>query len=216
MAKSRTVEEGDHLADLAWRHGFKELKPLLDEPKNRALAKRKNPNILEPAEQVELPDPKPKTVKLAIDTKHVFVRPSMNARLRLKLAGILGAKLKVTSASASIDGDPSTPLTVGDDGKATLPIPPLTREVGLMLSLEGKDARDVEWTCRVGARRVEFEPGAFARLRNLGYYRPDVMYALQDRERISAIEEFQHDHKLTVNGKLDAATTKKLEEIHGS
>jgi hypothetical protein len=209
------VQEGEHLAMLAAQAGFAELKPLLDDPHNQAIAARRHPNILEPDETVFVPDRRPKTESVATGASHALTVRRLKAELRLKLAGFLGAKLDVARAEARIDGGSATPVTVGDDGAATVPIQPRSREVRLSVELKDEEARAIEWTCRAGARRAEHEPGALARLRNLGYYR--VVEADRDpRERRSAIEEFQHEHQLPLSGELDAATIQKLIDVHGS
>jgi peptidoglycan hydrolase-like protein with peptidoglycan-binding domain len=62
--------------------------------------------------------------------------------------------------------------------------------------------------------RIEGDEGAFARLRNLGYYRA-VPADTDARERRAAIEEFQFDQGLTLSGTMDDDTRAKIEEIYG-
>jgi hypothetical protein len=211
------VKEGDHLAAIADRNGFAEVKPILDDPQNKALAARRHPCILEPGETLVVPDPRPKEASLPTERIHKIEVRRLKTVLRLKLADVLGAALQVAHAGVSLDGGKPADVAMGKDGKVNLPIPIHTQKVELTAELDGEDAPALRWTCRVGyLRRAEHKPGAFARLENLGYYRPDVPSEREPHERSSAIEEFQLEHSLKVNGKLDAATVDKLIEVHGS
>ncbi|MEJ7714115.1 MAG: peptidoglycan-binding domain-containing protein [Pyrinomonadaceae bacterium] len=61
---------------------------------------------------------------------------------------------------------------------------------------------------------VEEVSGQLARLINLGYYRgPSERQG--NAELLSAIEEFQCENNLTVDGKCGPKTQAKLKEIHG-
>jgi hypothetical protein len=62
---------------------------------------------------------------------------------------------------------------------------------------------------------VNEETGQMARLANLGYYRASLDKPDQD-ELLSAIEEFQCDNKLAVDGDCGPKTQAKLKEVHGS
>src|SRR5262249_22232931 len=61
---------------------------------------------------------------------------------------------------------------------------------------------------------VDEPTGQRARLANLGYYRLPLE-EVDDDEFKSAIEEFQCEHGLTVDGKCGRQTQDKLKNVHG-
>ena len=61
---------------------------------------------------------------------------------------------------------------------------------------------------------VEERSGQQARLANLGYYRGGDE-PIDEDEFLSAVEEFQCEHKLTVDGKCGPLTQAKLVSVHG-
>jgi len=74
---------------------------------------------------------------------------------------------------------------------------------------------DVDATLRVGhLDPVEETSGQIARLRNLGYYRGPADGSDLKLMR-AAIEEFQCEHGLTVDGVCGPQTQSKLREVHG-
>ena len=60
---------------------------------------------------------------------------------------------------------------------------------------------------------VEEKSGQLARLTSLGYY--DGPKEAPDDQFQSAVEEFQCEHQLPVNGLCNAQTQAKLMQIHG-
>jgi hypothetical protein len=67
---------------------------------------------------------------------------------------------------------------------------------------------------------VDKTPGQKARLNNLGYFAgPLEEKKGEEKENktlfLSAIEEFQCDHGLAVDGKCGPATQAKLKQVHG-
>jgi N-acetylmuramoyl-L-alanine amidase len=61
---------------------------------------------------------------------------------------------------------------------------------------------------------VDTFSGQQARLNNLGYF-PGSSDQDDDPQFLSAAEEFQCDHGLTVDGKIGPKTQAKLKQVHG-
>ena len=61
---------------------------------------------------------------------------------------------------------------------------------------------------------VDESSGQVARLANLGYYRGPVDKVDPDEFK-SAVEEFQCENSLTVDGKIGPKTQAKLKTVHG-
>ena len=62
---------------------------------------------------------------------------------------------------------------------------------------------------------VEHSSGQVGRLANLAYYRLPVE-PVDKAEFLSAVEEFQCEQGLTVDGICGSATQAKLKQVHGS
>jgi len=90
MPKSHIVKQGECLTTIAYRYGFRDYHPIHDLPANAALwAKRSNPNILFPGDEVVIPDLKQKRASVATGSLHRFqvTKPKKMLRLRLLVHG---------------------------------------------------------------------------------------------------------------------------------
>src|SRR5262245_18939776 len=204
-----TVQQGDHLSAVAAKFGFYELKTIWDHPSNAALKeKRKDPHILFPGDQIFIPDKVPKTDSAPTTKLHKFQIKNEPLKLKLLLQDVNSQPRANEDCKLDIDGAVTTEKT-GGDGTLTKVIPKTAKVGKLTLS-------DLDVPLLIGhLDPIEESSGQNARLNNLGYEAGDV--DAPDPERLrSAIEEFQCDQNLPVNGICDAATQAKLKEVHGS
>jgi hypothetical protein len=205
---SYTVQKGDHLSALAEKFGFRQVKTIWDHPKNAALkSKRKDPHILHPGDELFIPDKEPKTESRATAQVNKFQLTSEPLKLKLLLQDINSQPRANVDCTLDLDGAVTTEKT-GGDGTIEKVIPK-TAKVG-KLTLP-----DLEVPLLIGhLDPVDEESGQIARLNNLGYEPGDVDAPDAERFR-SAVEEFQCDHDLKVDGVCNAATQAKLKEVHG-
>lgn len=203
-----TIEQGDHVSSLAEQFGFRDLKTIWDHPKNAALKNlRKDPHILFPGDQLFVPDKERKAVSKATTSLHTFKVKSKTLELKLLLEDVNGNPRANEECKLDIGGTVTTEKT-GADGTLTKKIP-RTAKVG-KLTLSG-----LEIPLLIGhLDPVEERSGQIARLANLGYEPGDVDAPDEERVR-SAIEEFQCDEDLPVNGVCGPETQAKLKAVHG-
>jgi hypothetical protein len=220
MASTHIVQAGDHISSLAEKYGFVKYETIWNHPENAELkALRKNPNVLHPGDKVHIPDRELRTVDRAVDARHKFTREIQELNLRIVLNRVYNKPYANTPCTV-VFGAEKTDLT--SDGKAQI-------EHVIDRSLtDGRVA--VKDRIVVGANAVPIDrdvvlkigfldpaeevSGQIARLANLGYYRgPET--PVDDAEFVSAVEEFQCEHELVVDGKCGHLTQAKLVSVHG-
>jgi hypothetical protein len=205
---SYTVQKGDHLSAIAEKFGFRQLKTIWEHPNNAALkSARTDPHILQPGDEIFIPEKEPKAEGRATTAVHTFKLSTEPLKLKLKLQDVNAQPLANQGCKLDVEGAVSSEKT-GGDGTIEKVIAK-TAKVG-KLTLP-----DLEMPILIGhLDPVEEQSGQIARLCNLGYEPGDV--DAPDAERVrSAVEEFQCDHDLPVNGVCDAATQAKLKDVHG-
>lgn len=214
MPTQYKVKPGDHLTAIADRLGLEDTETLLSQPGNSALADRKRPEMLDPDEILAIPDLKPMTFTLATGQRHKLTVKRPKAKLCVGMVTFVGQPSSASAAEVTLEGKPPETKSL-DGGKLDMPIAPACGRATIKLAASDESKPDIAWNLQLGhLPRVESDDGLLARLRNMGYYRT-VADELDERERRSAIEEFQHDQGLTLTGQLDDDTKAKIEEVYG-
>jgi len=220
MAGYYTIKQGDHLSGIADQHGFADYKKIWDHPQNADLKKkRKNPNVLFPGDQLYIPDKETKDYSKPTDQRHKFQVKTTPLKLRIKLDAFYSKPIANTPCDLSIGIDS---VKVTSDGNGIVEqVIPKTAEDGKLtvhqkITVRGQSVpNDFDIPIKIGHLDPETElSGQLGRLSNLGYYRGDLE-PLDDPEFVSAVEEFQCDHGLTVDGDCGPQTQAKLKEVHG-
>jgi N-acetylmuramoyl-L-alanine amidase len=208
------VVQGEHLAAIAEKAGFRDAMTVWNAPENAALRKaRDNPDVLAPGDVIYVPEKEPKTVPRSTDQFHPFVAKIDALKLRIVLLDFDNKPLANVPATLSVEGK-SFELVSNGTGLIQQAIP-RTAKTGRLLV---KDLA-IDLSLQIGhLDPVEEESGWRARLVNLGYYRGWVSDdgEVADKFFSWALEEFQCDTGLKVTGKPDAATLAKLKQAHGS
>jgi Putative peptidoglycan binding domain/LysM domain len=215
MAQIYTVRQGDYLSKISSENGFFDHTIIWNHPNNAELKnKRVNPSVLYPGDQLYIPDKNERVCECPADKTHSFVVEREKLKLRLVLEdqyekAVSGAQCKV------IIGAQDTELTTDDKGKIELQIP-LEAQTGALLIKSEDTPYDGElFSLHIGELDpVDTFTGQQARLNNLGYF-PGSSADTNDPQFLSAVEEFQCDHGLTVDGKSGPNTQAKLKQEHG-
>ena len=213
-----TVEQGDHLPQIADEHGFADWHTIWDDPNNAPLRRqREDPGVLAPGDRLYIPDKTQsdgETVPSS-STARFRVKRSL-PRLRLIVLGFGGKPLASTDCKVTVSGASTTAHT-GADGLVEIDLAPDATEATL-------EANGQSWTLKIGhLDPPETDTGLWARLRNLGYLvdeeaqddepSPD---APPDADALAfAIELFQRDHQLTIDGSDVQSVKDRLREIYG-
>ncbi|HZS55266.1 MAG TPA: peptidoglycan-binding protein [Bryobacteraceae bacterium] len=215
MSKTYTVKQGDHLFGIAEENGFHSYSIIWDHPQNAQLKQtRQNPNILFPGDQVFIPDLELREESRSTNQRHKFQVSTEQLQLRLVLEDVYEKPIAGASCNLIVDGD-SHKLTSDGSGLIELPIQPDAKKAVLIVDSDETPFENVEIPIKIGhLDPVDKLSGQKARLNNLGYFAGDVGGPADDAFE-SAVEEFQCDQNLTVDGKCGPATQAKLKQLHG-
>ena len=191
------AKESGHFADTIWNH-----------PNNAEIkAKRKNPNILYPGDDIFVPAIRRKDFSCATDMRHSFKRRGVPAKLKIQLF-LLGEPRANEEYTLILD-DQIIRGKTDADGNIEAFIPPNCK--GGVLKLNGGKE---EYPVRVGhLNPIDTVSGVKQRLNNLGYNCGDETEEETDAV-IEAVIQFQKDHGLEPTGQFDDATRAKLESLH--
>jgi len=205
---THTVKQGEHLPKIAEQYKFADYRTIWNHPNNAALKEqRQNPNVLWPGDKVFIPPKEIKKVPSATAKKHRFQLITQKIMLRLAVRDLDSNPIADTPCVLEVDGS-SYQLTTDGDGKIEQPIP--KNAAGGKLTIG-----EIEVPIKIGhLDPVEELPGWRARLNNLGY-RAGASDDLNDPQLRSAVEEFQCDYDLQVDGESGPQTQGKLKEVHG-
>jgi Putative peptidoglycan binding domain len=215
------VRQGEHLAAIAEQHGFADSRTIWNHPRNAELKKTRDPDVLLPGDRVFVPDLRERTERAQTESRHRFVLHGETLALRLVVEQPdrrPAADVPVRFGLGSRLRDERTRA----DGLLERAIPRSAGSATLIFSGDGapfEASRPL--ALAIGALDpIDTRSGQEERLRNLGYYDAppsDGDEAPGDAEAFrSAVEEFQCDHGLQVDGVLGAKTRAKLREAHGS
>ena len=217
-----TVRQGEHISRLAKENGLASYLTIWNHPENCELkAKRKNPNVLYPGDEIFIPDMDPSPRDANTDKTHSYQLNGKPLHLRIIVQDQTGKPLPNQQALLLIDGKFKT-VQSGGDGLIDEPIPATIEQA--TLTFQGQEPAFQEPVeLRVGyLDPIDTESGWVARLNNLGYRAGSVDAAEDGQEdpeaqkmRQSAVEEFQCDNNLDVDGICGPNTQAKLKEIYG-
>jgi len=208
MGREHVVQQGEFLSDIAAQYGFARYETIWDHPDNARLKQeRKNPNVLFPGDILYIPEKDLREEACGTEQRHVFLLHAQPCVLRIVSKDLDGEPIAETECTLQVEAEQHE-LTTDANGMVEQAIPKTARRGRLQI-------RNVEVPIQIGhLDPVEKDSGQQARLNNLGYY-AGPLGDIEERELKSAIEEFQCDQELVVDGKCGPVTQKKLVEAHG-
>jgi len=215
MPFNYTVEQGDHLSKIAKDNGFTDYTIIWDHPNNATLKnKRQNPNVLLPGDQVFIPDMEQKQESGATDKRHSFTVDKKTLKLCLVLADAYEKPIAGAQCALLIDGQVYQ-LTTDGNGKLEQEIPLDAKEGTLTIRGDQTPFANECFAIKIGhLDPVDETSGQIGRLNNLGYAAGSVDGSDDDAFE-SAVQEFQCDNGLTVDGICGPQTQAKLKQVHG-
>jgi hypothetical protein len=210
------VQQGDYVSKIAAEKGFSDYKTIWDHGQNAALkSKRQTSNILLPGDKLFIPDKEARTEVRTTDAKHEFVLSGKPLKLRVVVHDMEDKPVSGKPCDLKVTGSPDvTPLSTDGSGMVEREI----NKDAAAGTLKLKDAGlpiDLDLTLQIGhLDPVDAITGQKARLNNLGYDAGEVNEEVTLRFK-SAVEEFQCDQKITVDGDCGKGTQDKLKKAHG-
>ena len=215
-----TTQQGEHLSGIAHLHGFI-YDTLWQHAGNSELRNhRKTPHILLPGDDVSVPEKQLKEEQRSTDQKHTFRLKARPLILQLILDRRFGNPVANAPCDLQVDLDKASLVTSGD-GELQRRIRPTDKKAILTVQENAAAQGQVVTTPRELPILIGFldpidEPsGWLGRLSNLGYYRGPIPGDAQSDDVRSAVEEFQCDQNLAVDGVFGPNTQAKLKSIHG-
>ena len=219
MPKTHTVKQGEYISSIARQYGFTDYRKIWDDPQNATLkSKRKNPNVLFPGDELIIPDRETKEVSGSTEKRHRFQVSLPRLKLRLVLEDLYEKPIANAKCLLRVDGQ-EYELTTNGIGKIEQLIPATAEAAQLIIQDPQTPLQDLVVPIKIGhLDPIDELSGQLARLNNLGYNAgplPDNSDADNKNMLQSAVEEFQCDHSLSVDGVCGSNTQTKLLEAHG-
>jgi Putative peptidoglycan binding domain/LysM domain len=219
MMTTHTVKQGEHLSQIAARYGFHDRDAIWNHPQNADLrGKRKNPNVLFPGDQLFIPDKEQRAEARPTERRHRFKVKTERLMLRLVLEDAYEKPIASARCELRVD-DEVFKLTTDQRGELQQEIKPAAQNAYLTIRDAQTPVHEVVIPLHIGhLDPVDEVPGQTKRLNNLGYRagpRQDASEAENRALLVSAVEEFQCDQGLPVDGKCGPLTQAKLKQVHG-
>jgi N-acetylmuramoyl-L-alanine amidase len=218
---NHTVVQGEYLSGIAKKYGFSSYKVIWDHAQNAELKKqRQNPNVIFPGDRLFIPEKSSKEVSANTAQRHRFVLKAEKLKLRLVLEDLYEKPIDNAQCELRVENEIFSLKTDGK-GKIEKDIKPGARNATLTIKDPQTPAHEVQIPIKIGDMDpVDKESGQKARLNNLGYFAEPLQSKKEDEKGnkalfLSAVEEFQCDHGLVVDGKCGPATQAKLKQVHG-
>ncbi len=215
MPFNHEVTQGEHLSSIAAQYGFPDYTKVWNHPGNAELKElRKNPNVLFDGDVLFIPDKEQKQESGATTQRHTYEISMSQLMLNLVLEDsyekpIAGAPVYLTL------GEKVCNMTSDANGKVQQVIPMDVQQCNLLIKSDATAYSDEFFNVMVGyLDPIDTLSGQSARLNNLGYFAGTPNDA-NDPDFQSAVQEFQCDHNLTVDGDPGPVTQSKLKQVHG-
>lgn len=213
------VVQGDHMSGIAKQHGFSDYRTIWNHAHNADLKKKRvNPNVLYPGDEVFIPEREDKQVHRSTDQEHKFLAKRSKLKLAVVIEESYRNPLADTPCQLIVDNE-SFNLNTDAKGKIEHDVSPTAKTGGVIVKDPQSPLNDVVIPIKIGhLDPVDETSGQTGRLNNLGYFAgPLEDRSAEDNKQAfqSAVEEFQCDHGLKVDGICGPQTQAKLKEAHG-
>ncbi len=204
-----TVKQGDHIASIAADAGYVSWKTIWDDGKNASIKAKRNPNVLYPGDVIEIPERQKREESAPTGEYSTFQTVGDPVQLKIVVLDWAGNPVVDTELDIDLDGGEKI-KTAGDGSVTKKTVDPQGQREG-RLKVQGHE---------LGLKLGHLDPveefsGQVWRLNNLGYRAGEPADA-NDMDFKSAVEEFQCDNGLTVDGICGPQTQGKLKDVHGS
>lgn len=215
------VKQGEYLAQIARDYGLSTWQQIWGHSDNSALrAKRKNPNVLMPGDRLFVPELETKDVSVPSDARHSFRKSGSLLMLRVVFRDLDDKPIADTPCDLQMGTDV---LHMRTDGGGRIEVEIAPGIANATVVFERNVSFDIAIPLEIGALDPVEEPsGQRERLNNLGYFAGDASTSEEPGDETarqaqfqSALEEFQCDQGLKVDGKCGSQTQTRLKQVYG-
>ena len=215
MSSTHVVTQGEHLSCIAAEYGFHDYAVIWNDANNAQVkSDRQNPNVLFPGDSLYIPDKEHKQEPGATSKRHTFEVKQQTLKLRLVLEDIYEKPIANASCTLTVEQE-QFQLTSDSQGKIEHEISPSAQSCTLVIKGDQTPYQGQTLTIKIGhLDPIDSQSGQRARLNNLGYLAGNSDDP-NDPHFLSAVEQFQCDQKITVDGDIGPATKAKLRQVHG-
>jgi hypothetical protein len=204
----RPIKQGEHVVGVSHEGGFRDWKTVWNDGQNAKLRSiRDNPNVLFPGDELFLPDFLDRDEPSGTGLVHFFEAPALHLRLKVVLRDVNGDPIPNTDCLLVVEGTEKKLVTNGDGRiDEEIPADAKTGEIRIRGQVYHLDIGHLD--------PVDKKTGQRDRLANLGYYFGNGE-EIDEEEFRSAVEEFQCDNGLDIDGVCGGNTQKILKKLHG-
>ncbi len=215
MSTYHTVQQGEHITRIAKKYGFRNHITIWNHSNNAELKKkRQNPNVLFPGDRLYIPDKEAKREARPTGYKHRFQLTGPPLTLRLVVEDLYRRPLANANCELRVENKVYKLLS-DEKGRVEQQVPFDAEKAELLIKDVETPLKEKKLQIKIGhLDPVEEVSGQIARLNNLGYFAGPIE-PINKRMFRSAVEEFQCDHSLTVDGVCGPVTQAKLKKVHG-
>ncbi|MBL9031152.1 MAG: peptidoglycan-binding protein [Phycisphaerae bacterium] len=207
-----TIQQGEHITRIALDHGFTDPAVIWDHAQNKALKDlRKNPNVLAPGDKLFIPDKSLRTEERPTENSHKFRLHTRGLRLVVTIHKPDHSPLKDTPIVLEVEGT-RRELKTDTHGRINEYVPAHAESARLKYK-EDPALPETVVDLKIGHLDPADTPaGQRARLHNLGY---DTGDPDNPADLKTAVEEFQLEFGLKVDGIIGPKTINALIKAHG-
>jgi hypothetical protein len=210
MSTIHKVSRGDGIARIAWQYGFFP-DTVWNHPPNAALKSlRQNSEILQPGDEVAVPDKEPKQESGPTDRRHRFRLYGIPVKFQVRLMWDDEPRAGLPYEFI-IDGNRRVSGTTDAEGWIRVPLMP-DAQTGRLIIDHGAEVYNLQLGY---VDPLDSLTGIQSRLRNLGFFEGDSD-GQASPALTSAIADFQRHYQLDVSGQIDDATRNALRQTFGS
>ncbi|GJQ28891.1 MAG: hypothetical protein HBSAPP03_07750 [Phycisphaerae bacterium] len=218
MGDTHKVVQGEHFAAIAARKGHGDFRPLWDASENKTINdKRKTPHMLLPGDEVFVPPVENKDETAPTTKRTKFKATGVPLKLILEVRTDSNDPAKKAPCDLTVESTQKVE-DLDNSGRVTRPVP-LTAAKGRLVVRDANLPVAIEADLEIGGLHpLDTVTGQIQRLNNLGYDAGKVAEptSADDKFRFkSAVEEFQCEHGLKVDGVLGDGTRSKLKDVYG-
>jgi len=174
--------------------------------------------VLYPGDRLYIRDKEEKQESCSTEQRHRFRVKNPNLELRLVLEDQYEKPIKNAQCELRVENE-VLHLTSDGLGHINQSISATAKNAFLIIKDQETPLNEIVIPIKIGhLDPVEEQSGQQSRLNNLGYFAGPLEGKSEEENKamfLSAVEEFQCDHGLVVDGKCGPNTQAKLKQVHG-